>query len=288
MRVLRVLLLGLVGACGLALSGCQASPPPAGSSGQSDKPLAASGSSSDRIQQILERGQLRVGMSGNQPPLNMMEKSGRLVGLDVDLATALAHSMGVEVDLIVKPFGDLLPSLQKGELDAVVSGVTITPERNAHVAFAGPYFITGKSLLTKSDTLAEIEDASRLNDSSRSFAALSGSTSERFVTDQLPDAKLVTTQDFDSAVELLKDDKVDAVVGDHQVVMLTMWRNRTLGLRATTTPFTVEPLGIALPADSPLFVNLVDNYLDTLEYTGLLMQMKARWLSEGDWVGEVP
>jgi ABC-type amino acid transport substrate-binding protein len=54
------------------------------------------------------------------------------------------------------------------------------------------------------------------------------------------------------------------------------------------TPFTVEPLGIALPADDPLFVNLVENYLHTLEGTGLLTQLKAKWFSEGSWVSELP
>ena len=48
------------------------------------------------------------------------------------------------------------------------------------------------------------------------------------------------------------------------------------------------PLGIALPAGSPLFANLVQNYLNTLDYTGLLIQMKVRWLSEGDWLSEMP
>ncbi len=55
-----------------------------------------------------------------------------------------------------------------------------------------------------------------------------------------------------------------------------------------TTPFTLEPLGIALPAEDPLFVNLVENYLSTLEGTGLLTQLKARWFSDGSWVAELP
>jgi ABC-type amino acid transport substrate-binding protein len=53
-------------------------------------------------------------------------------------------------------------------------------------------------------------------------------------------------------------------------------------------PFTTEPLGIALPPNSPLFANLVQNYLNTLEYTGRLIQMKARWLNAGDWMSEMP
>lgn len=54
------------------------------------------------------------------------------------------------------------------------------------------------------------------------------------------------------------------------------------------TPFTVEPLGIALPAGDPLFVNLVENYLTTLENTGMLTQFKAKWFSYGSWVSELP
>jgi polar amino acid transport system substrate-binding protein len=61
-----------------------------------------------------------------------------------------------------------------------------------------------------------------------------------------------------------------------------------VGLKALATPFTIEPLGIALPPDDPLLVNLVTNYLNTLERTGLLTRFKARWFSDGSWVSELP
>jgi ABC-type amino acid transport substrate-binding protein len=57
---------------------------------------------------------------------------------------------------------------------------------------------------------------------------------------------------------------------------------------APGAPFTTEPLGIALPPDDPLLLNLVTNYLNTLENTGELAQLKARWLSNGEWVAELP
>ena len=48
-----------------------------------------------RLQRILDSGELRIGLSGNQPPLNMTNKSGEIIGLEVDLMKALAHSMGL-------------------------------------------------------------------------------------------------------------------------------------------------------------------------------------------------
>jgi ABC-type amino acid transport substrate-binding protein len=53
------------------------------------------------------------------------------------------------------------------------------------------------------------------------------------------------------------------------------------------TPFTTEPLGIALPADDPLLLNLVQNFLNTIRDTGELTLLKARWLADGDWLEEL-
>ena len=105
-------------------------------------------SRSSRLDRILQKGELRVGLTGDQPPLNMRSKSGSIIGLEVDMAEALAESMRLEVRLVPMPFADLLPALERGDVDLVISGVTITPARNARVAFAGPYFISGKSVLT--------------------------------------------------------------------------------------------------------------------------------------------
>jgi len=271
MRPLRVLVLGLIV---LALGACQAFP--------------TSAPTSRRLQRVLESHELRVGLSGNQPPLNMKNERGEIVGLDVDMVEALADAMGLEVRLVVTPFADLLPALEKGEVDLVVSGMTITPERNARVAFAGPYLISGKSVLSKSKRIASVESPSELDDPGRTYVVLGGSTSEKFVKEVLPQAKLVTTPDYDTAVQMVIDDEADALVADFPICKVSVLRHPEAGLSALTTPFTVEPLGIALPPGDPLFVNLVENYLTTLEDTGMLTQFKAKWFSYGSWVSELP
>ena len=64
-----------------------------------------------RLQRILDSGELRVGLSGNQPPLNMADKNGEIIGLEVDLMNALAQSMGLTTRFVVKPFADLIPAI---------------------------------------------------------------------------------------------------------------------------------------------------------------------------------
>lgn len=250
--------------------------------------LAGLGHGETHLERISARGELRVGLSGDQPPLNMRTKQGEIVGFEVDLVRALAGAMGLEVRLVEMPFADLLSALERDEVDLVISGMTITPERNARVAFAGPYMVSGKSLLSKSAEVTGVESPAELDDPARGFAALEGSTSEAFARRELGRARLVTTSDLDGGVRKVLAGEVDALITDHPFCQVSVLRHPEAGLSCLQTPFTIEPLGIALPADDPLFVNLVDNYLVTLRETAMLARFRVKWFSEGPWLADLP
>jgi ABC-type amino acid transport substrate-binding protein len=242
----------------------------------------------DPLADIIGGGTLRVALSGDQPPFNMRDRDGELMGLDVDLANALANAMGLEAELVTMPFAELLPALEATRVDVVISALTITAERNARVPFAGPYYVSGTAALSKSDALARVEDIGVLDDAKRRYAAVAGTTNETFVRDHLSAATLVSTRDFDSAIALLIADEVDAVLADFPLCKYAAMRHAEAGFSERMTPFTVEPLGVAIRADAPLLVNLVQNYLDTLEYAGVLGQLKARWLGDDGWLDAMP
>jgi len=240
-----------------------------------------------RLQQILARGELRAGVSADRAPLNMKNSRGEVVGFEVDIVRALATAMGLELRFVVEPFAELIPSLERGEVDLAISGVTMTPERNARVAFAGPYFVSGMSVLARARSITNVEDPKALDLPERRYAAVVASTSAKFISDVLPHAQLVTVPDFDTGVQQVIEGRVDALFGDTLVCSVAVWRHPDAGLSTLATPFTVEPLGIALPPDAPLLLNLVENYLATLDHTGLLATFKARWLADGSWLAEV-
>jgi len=241
-----------------------------------------------RLQRILASGELRVGVSADRAPLNMKNRRGEVVGFEADIVQALATAMGLELRFVVEPFAELIPSLERGEVDLAISGLTMTPERNARVAFAGPYFVSGMSVLARARAITDVEDPKALDLPERRYAAVAGSTSAKFIADVLPHARLVTVADFDAGVQQVIAGGVDALFGDSLVCSVAVWRHPEAGLSTLATPFTVEALGIALPPDAPLLLNLVENYLDTLDHTGLLASFKARWLADGRWLAEVP
>ena len=249
---------------------------------------ARDGTGSPTLDRISKRGELVVGMTGEQPPFNMVSKKGPIIGLDADLARAIASGMGVKMKVKRRPFGQLLAAVAAGDVDMVISSVTITPERNMQVAFVGPYYISGKSILTKSKTLSSLNSTDQINQSSFTFAALAGSTSQIFAEELLSNAKLITTKDYEEATRLVREGKADALVADLPYCIYAALRDPKKELDTLSEPLTFEPLGIALPPNDPLFVNLVENALATMEGTGALERLRTRWFQDDSWLAEIP
>ncbi len=239
----------------------------------------------DRIQQ---RGMLTVGMTGTMPPLNMTSKEGELMGYEVDLARAMARAMGVKAQLKTMPFAELLPALEAGKIDMIISNMTITPGRNMKVAFVGPYFVSGKAFMTKKKTIALADEADDIDAKNTKLVALKGSTSQAFVETALPEAQLITAKDYDEAVKMVLEDKVHAMVADYPIAVVSVYRYPEQGLLSVVTTLTYEPIGVGVPAGDPLLVNWVENFLGIAESTGLLDELKRKWLSNADWLNRLP
>ena len=238
------------------------------------------------LQRILDSGKLRVGMSGEQPPLNMTSKTGELVGLEVALARVLGAAIGVQVELVKIPFPKLIDALEAGQIDLIMSGMTITAARNLRVVFVGPYFISGQSLLSKSTELlaASVDE---LNRPEVRLAALTSSTSEAWAKRAVPRATLVVTQTLDEGIQLVISNKVDALVADQEVCYFAMLKHKDVGLAVRAENFTVEPIGIALPPDDHQLTNLIANYLGALEMQGTLARARTYWFEDESWVSSI-
>ncbi|MEJ2102180.1 MAG: transporter substrate-binding domain-containing protein [Desulfobacterales bacterium] len=239
----------------------------------------------DRIQQAQA---LVVGMAGNMPPLNMTTKEGELIGYEVDLAKAMAKGMGVNAKLAVIPFAELLPALQSGKIDMILSNMTITPKRNLKVAFVGPYFTSGKAFLTKIKTLAMANKPQDLEVKNIKLVEPLSATSQAFVEEAMPDATLVTANGYDEAVKMVLEDKVQAMVADYPICVVSVFRYPNQGLLSVVTQLTYEPIGVGVPAGDPLLVNWVENFMGIAEKTGLLGKLREKWFQKTDWLQRLP
>jgi polar amino acid transport system substrate-binding protein len=246
---------------------------------------AVAGPVLDRIQ---KNGELVVGVSGDQPPLNVTTRDGKIIGLEADIASRLASDMGVKLRLATMPFADLLPALSDGKIDLILSGMTMTTKRNVKVAFAGPYYVTGKAFLTKQKTIAALKNADGIDAPEYTVTALRGSTSQMYVEKVLPKAKLVPTASYDEGLARVLQDQAHAMVADYHFCAVAVARHKEKGLTTVDAPFTFDPIGIGMPGDDPLLANLLQNFLSTLVASGDLKKMTERWFKDASWLKELP
>jgi polar amino acid transport system substrate-binding protein len=240
------------------------------------------------IDRILTKKELVVGTAASMPPLNMTTKDGQIAGMEVDIAKIFATSMEVKLTLKPMRFDELLTAVESGKVDMVLSGVTMTPLRNLRVAFAGPYFDSGKSILAKKANTSGMATIAEMNDPGKTFVALKGSTSQRFVEKLIPKAKLILVEDYAQAVAMVRDDKASAMVADFPICLVSVYRYPEAGLATLDNPVSYEPIGVALPSNDPLLLNWVQNTINTLKKSGEMERLLQQWFKETDWVKQLP
>ena len=235
---------------------------------------------------ILQKKELVVGITGSQPPLNATTKDGKIIGFDADLAKGIAENMELKVKFAAMPFSELLPALEDGNVDMVISSMTMTLKRNLKVAFVGPYYISGKGILTKTQTIALLQNPEGLNKAEYKIAALKDSTSQDFIEKTTPEAVLVKVKSYDEALDLLSQDKITALIADYPFCAFAAFRYSDKGLVAGQSKLTFEPLGIAVQAD-PLLINWLRNFLVMLNGSGQLELLNNKWFKDSSWIKEL-
>lgn len=241
----------------------------------------------EALQSIKSSNELRVGLTATQPPYSMVAKDSSFIGYEVEIAQHFADKMGVKFVPVQMNFAELLPALKDGKIDLIMSGMTMTTERNMEVAFIGPYHIAGKSILTFAEIYADAESPEDLNKGSVKIAVLKGSTSEAFVKNNIPKAKLIPTDNYAEAIELVNKEKVGLLLAGNAIIRYTMLRNPDSGFSSLDEPFNYEPIGVGVMPNDILLINLLQNLINEMTENGELEELENDWFWDDEWLENV-
>lgn len=197
-----------------------------------------------------EKKFLKVGMELAYPPFETKDDAGNPTGVSVDLAKAFAESLGMEADIQNIAWDGLIPSLQTGKVDVVISSMTITEKRLEQIDFSQPYAKAYLALLVAKDS--PVQAAEDLNNEGRVIAVKQGSTGHTYAQAHFPDAVINTFDSENACVTEVTQGKADAFIYDQ----LTIYRNSQQFADTTRALFIAgqeaEGWGMAFQKDSPL------------------------------------
>lgn len=148
-----------------------------GDAGAAEKVATEKAASPAAFAQILAAHKLRVGTYLSMPNA-MKADDGKLFGADIDIAERVAKDMGVALEIKAYDWDQLIPALQRGEIDLIVAGLSITPERALQVYFSNPYSSSGIGIATNIKLTADFASIDNLNSPDVAIGVIGGTISE--------------------------------------------------------------------------------------------------------------
>lgn len=220
---------------------------------------------------------LRVGVTPNYPPLIFRER-GEIDGLEADFARMLASDMGRTARFVELPWTGLIEALDGGRIDVIMSGMSITPERSAMVAFCEPYLRVGQLIMFRARDLYTFQQPRIVYLIETRIGVEKGTTGDLLVQRRCRQATRVAFASAEKAVEALLRDKVDVVVHDAPVLWRLAARHEGRGVFLNPAALTEEYLawGVALSNDDLL--REANGALRRWQDDGRFMETIGRWL----------
>jgi len=241
---------------------------------------------SSTIEQVLQRGVLRVGMS-TFVPWAMKDKQGNLVGFEIDVAKRLAQDMGVKVEFVPTKWSGILPALLTGKFDIIIGGMGITPERGLKVNFSIPYDYTGMSIVASKKLARRMRSVSDFNATGVMIAARTGTTAAAAVKKHMPKATLKLFDDESQAVQELLNGRVHALVASAPLPAFQALEYPDRLFLPMKDSFTREPIGFAVVKGDVDTLNYLNNWITVVEAEGWLKERKRYWFETKEWKSSI-
>ncbi|MBW1981192.1 MAG: transporter substrate-binding domain-containing protein [Deltaproteobacteria bacterium] len=239
------------------------------------------------LETILKRGELRVGFESGYMPFEMTNKKGQFIGFDIDMAKEMAKAMGVKFVPVNTAWDGIIPALTTNKFDIIMSGMTITQERNLKINFAEPYIIVGQAILLAKKHEGKVTSYKDLNNSKYIITSKLGTTGEQAVKRLMPRANYKSFETEPEAALEVVNGKADAFVYDLPYCAVFNAQQGKGKLVFLDKPFTYEPLAWAVNKGDPDFLNWLNNFLRQVKNDGRYDRIYNKWIKGSEWLKEV-
>ena len=222
--------------------------------------------------------ELRVGMAPTYPPV-VFKKQGQVMGLEVDFARGIGDELGRQIVLVEHPWEALIPALEAGKIDVIMSGMSVTEARQRQVRFVKPYMRVGQmSIILKADRL-ELGSPALVERTHRRVGFVAETTGAVYVQDHLRQAQHVAFSSTDAGLDALRAGQIDVFIHD----AITAWRvgshETDDTLTASYSPLTEEYLAWAVRKTDETLHQELEAVLERWRRSERLREITRKWLT---------
>ena len=204
-----------------------------------------------------------------------------IVGIDVEVAQAIAEKLGMELEVTDIAFDSIIPGIQTGKYDMGMAGMTVTDERKEQVNFSDSYATGVQVVIVKDDSPITSVDDLFADGASTVVGTQAGTTGFIYATSDIEDVGLGTVKSFGKttdAVEALKNGQVDGVILDNEPAKALVAANE--GLHILDTEYAVEDYAIAIAKENTDLLEKVNKALSELTADGTLQSIVDKYIGK--------
>ncbi len=220
---------------------------------------------------------LKVGLSPDYPPLQY-KQDGRIVGVEPDNAQAVAKILGRELALFEYSFDELIPALEQGRVDVIMSGFSVTAERSQRVLFADPYMEVGQMAILHKNRIGSFAQPWAIYREGVRVGVEPGTTGAGFAERELTDAVISFYADPTEAFRGLREDEIDLYIHDAPTAWQLANSLDTDDLISTYKPLTTEYLAWAVRKGDDQLAADLNRALREMRDSGTLQYIINRWI----------
>ena len=219
---------------------------------------------------LVEAGKLIVSTNAEFPPYEYYD-ANEIVGIDVEIAKAIADKMGLELEVKDGAFDAIIAEVVSGKADVGIAGMTATDERKQNVDFSDSYATGTQVIIVKEGS--EIKSAADLE--GKSIGVQLGTTGDIMATD-VKDSKVEQYNKGMDAVQALSQGKIDAVIIDNEPAKF--YEKEVSGLKILDEAFAVEEYAIALKKGNTELKTKINETLKELKAEGKIDEIIAKYI----------
>jgi ABC-type amino acid transport substrate-binding protein len=220
---------------------------------------------------------LRVGIAADHPPLAYVAE-GKIVGMEADFARLLETQLQRPLQLQVLPAADLLPALARGQLDMVMSGLVITPQREKLVDFTVPYLQVGQMAIIRTDDVMKFRNPASLSQGGFRVGFVAGSAGADYVAADMTAATAVPCASAKAGLQALLDRRIDVLIDDAATSWSIATEPRYGALMSLYRPLTEEFLAWAVGKNNPQLQEQLNDALLTVKPLPVFEHILNRWI----------
>ena len=236
--------------------------------------LAACGSSkdSDSNKSSCKAGTLTMGTNASFPPYEYVDDNGKIVGIDAEIAQAIADKLGMKLEIKDMEFESLVPAVKAKSIDLALAGMTVNEERKQSVNFSDSYSTGVQVVIVKENS--EIKTVDDLK--GKKIGVQAGTTGDTYCTDDFGEENVKQFSNGSLAVAALANGQVDCVVIDNEPAKNYVAANS--GLKILDTEYVTEDYAIAISKDNDELLKKVNNALKELKDDGTVDKIIGKYI----------